>query len=505
MIKHLLHYFAALFAGASLPFAFAPFGFPHTTVMLSLTVLLWLWRQATPQKAFNLGWMFGIGWFGVGVSWIYNSFAQFSSTPLLGAVAITTLFVMFLALYPATLGATLVYFFPKPNVLRHLLAFPALWVLWEWIRSWLLTGFPWLSLGYSQVDGLLANYAPLIGVFGVSGLLALCAGGLIVFMFIQNRWERTAILIIFVLPVISVELKAVNWTRPIDDPIKVALIQANEPQEYKWYSAQFSSMRRYLHLSRQHRDADLIIWPETAVPMLYTDMPPGFLQDLRIERERYKTDFLIGVPLSDQVDGLRYFNGVMSIAGQQQFYRKNHLVPFGEYVPLLYWFGDLLDFFQVPYSAFTAGEFQQENFYVARQIVGMSICYEAAFGEKIRTHLPGATLLANISNDSWFGDSLAPHQHLQIARMRALEMGRYLLRTTNTGISAIIDPKGKIVSQSPQFRIHVLRGTVQPYTGMTPYARMGDALIISISAGLLLLAGFLQKRFSTLLRQTQHK
>jgi apolipoprotein N-acyltransferase len=236
-------------------------------------------------------------------------------------------------------------------------------------------------------------------------------------------------------------------------------------------------MQRYLRLSQTQRTAHLIIWPETAIP-LFHHQAPEFLELLAEERQRYGIDFLVGIPVME-TDG-RYFNSVMNIDAHPNFYYKRHLVPFGEYIPFQSSLGNLLHWLNVPLSEFSAGTFQQPNLPGAQQVIGISICYEDVFGELIRTSLPQATLLVNVSNDAWFGDSIAPHQHLEIARMRALETGRYLLRATNTGISALIDAKGKVTARAPQFEIYALRGQAQPYHGTTPYVRFGNRLVITL-------------------------
>jgi apolipoprotein N-acyltransferase len=292
-------------------------------------------------------------------------------------------------------------------------------------------------------------------------------------------------------------LSKISWTSAVGEPLKVALIQGNIPQEFKWLSGyQIPSMLRYLFLSQQNRDADLIIWPETAVPLFYSDVPeyaPNFMERLNAEHVDHQTDFLIGIPVMNE-DGT-YFNSVASISDSAEpgFYYKHHLVPFGEYIPFNSLFGEVLKLLEVPLSEFSAGEAQQSNLSSAGEAVGVSICYEIAYGELIRNSLPSATLLVNVSNDAWFGDSMAPHQHLQIARMRALENGRYLLRATNTGISAVIDSQGQILAKSSQFEVMALRASVPPYQGMTPYSRFGNGVIVILLLFGVLLGGFIQQ------------
>ncbi|MFK5969027.1 MAG: apolipoprotein N-acyltransferase [Candidatus Marithrix sp.] len=467
----------ALFSGSVLPLAFAPYSIAIIAI-LSIVILSLLWQNVTPRRACWRGFLYGIGMFGVGVSWVHISFYQFGGLPMIGAILLTLTFVITIALYPALLGWLLIRFFPKNN----LILLPAAWTLMEWLRGWLFTGFPWLSIGYSQIDSPLNNFAPLLGVYGVSWITVLIAV-LLIYSFNFKRLTREVISIMILISLGIGSLLEINWTKPIDKPFKVALIQGNIPQEFKWLSGfQLPSMQRYLEASQLHRDADLIIWPETAIPLFYHEIPsyaPGFLDELMLEHVEYKTDFLIGVPTMNS-DG-SYYNTVMSFTDKPSFYYKNHLVPFGEYIPFQAFFGNLLRLLNIPMSEFSAGTTNQTPLTSVGHDVGISICYEDAFGDLVRNSLPAAKFLVNVSNDAWFGDSIAPHQHLEIARMRASETGRYLLRATNTGISAIINNKGEIIAQAPQFKITALRAEVQPYQGTTPYIKFGNKLIVIIS------------------------
>lgn len=491
-MKSLLHSKAllAVAAGSSLPLAFAPFAlFP--LAILSLIVLLRLWQHASAAQAFGYGFLYGLGLFGVGVSWISISFYQFGQIPLIVAGLLTLAFVAFMALYPAVLGWLLNRWFPKENALKSLLIIPAAWTMMEWLRGWLLTGFPWLAIGYSQIDAPLCGYAPLLGVYGVSWLTVLTASTLLLV------WQTRRRLKLFIGLIILIWAggwlaHSVPWTQPVAKPLEVALIQGNIPQEFKWLSNyQLPSIQRYLALSQQHRQADLIIWPETAIPLFYHQVPQ-LLALLEQERNTYDVDFLIGIPVLSSDE--RYFNAVMSLSAHSGFYYKRHLVPFGEYVPFQAVLGNLLKILAVPLSEFSAGSWQQSDLHATEHKIGISICYEDSFGELIRSSLPAATLLVNVSNDAWFGNSIAPHQHLEIARMRALESGRYLVRVTNTGISAVINPQGQVMMRTAQFEVETLQAQVQPYQGTTPYIRWGNGLIIALLMGLIMVATILRFR-----------
>lgn len=480
----------ALIAGACLPLAFAPYAL-YPIAILSPALLFILWQNVTPRTAFWQGWLYGIGMFSVGVSWVNISFHQFGGMPLAGAIILTAAFVLVMALYPALLGWLLTRYFPHNSSTKLLLALPAAWTLFEWLRGWLFTGFPWLSLGYSQIDSPLNGFAPILGVYGVTWLTILSASlvSVISFQLPFLRFIKKFSLVLFLLTVIWGSgwlLSSISWTTPIGKPLHIALIQGNVPQDFKWLSSyQLPSIQRYLQLSQDHYDADIIIWPETAVPLFHHEVPkyvPDFFDKLS---KKPGPDFLIGIP--ELKPNGKYYNSVASIGSQPGFYYKHHLVPFGEYIPFQAIIGNLLKFIDVPMSEFSPGKERQSNLLSAGQPIGVSICYEDAFGQLIRNSLPSARLLVNVSNDAWFGDSIAPHQHLEIARMRALEGGRYLLRATNTGISAVIDAQGNITAQAPQFQISTLSATAQPLEGVTPYIRFGNGLVVI----LLLLSIFL--------------
>jgi apolipoprotein N-acyltransferase len=487
----------SLLAGSSVPLAFAPFAwFPLAVLAPAILFTIW-YHTASPYRAFTRGWLFGIGMFGFGVSWVVVSFHQFGGMHLLGALALTAAFVLIMALYVALLGGLLIRWFPKHHtLLTFTVILPAAWTLIEWLRGWLFTGFPWLSLGYSQIDSPLRGFAPLLGVYGLSWLVVLTAG-LLAYSWCHPKLAGRIGLLAIVIWLGGWLLSKLSWTQPSGNPIQVALLQGNIPQEFKWLASyQLPSMARYLQLSQANRDADLIIWPETAIPLFYHDVStyaPDFWEQLALEQQTYQTDFLIGIPVM-ATDGKTYFNSVMSFSKQPGFYYKHHLVPFGEYIPFQAWLGNLLKWLNVPLSEFSAGQLPQPNLVSSGQPIGVSICYEDAFGALIRHSLPAATLLVNVSNDAWFGSSIAPHQHLEIARMRALESGRYLLRTTNTGISAAIDAQGQIVKQTPQFQVIALRAAAQPYQGTTPYVRFGNNLII-ISLFFMVIIGNVIQRF----------
>jgi apolipoprotein N-acyltransferase len=465
---------AALAAGALTVAGFAPLAvFPLPLLTLAGLLLIWL-RAAMPQAAFWTGFAFGAGLFGVGASWVYVSLHDFGMMPAPLAAIGTLAYCAILSLYPAAAG----WCFARLRLGRlasALLAFPALWTLFEWLRGWIFTGVSWLALGYAQVDSPLAGFAPVVGTYGVSFATALCAGLLVVVLTGSGKARvvgGVALVFAFGLGQLA---RQIEWTSARGAPLKVALLQGNIPQDLKFqpdrYVATLAIYKRLIEASR----GELIVLPETAIPRFLDAVDPGYLRDIaRIALER-RADVLIGVPIREP-DG-RYFNSVISVGtSPSQRYDKSHLVPFGEFVPP--GFGWIVKTFAIPLSDFSLGPESPKPLALAGQLVAPNICWEDAFGEDIIRQLPQATLLANVSNVAWFGDSLAPAQHLQISRMRALETGRTMLRATNTGMTAIIDPRGRVVARLPQFTEGVLEGDVQGYSGATPYVRAGNYPIV---------------------------
>lgn len=481
-----------LIAGALLPLAFSPFDFIPLSI-ISPAILFVLWSQASTRQAFWRGYFFGLGMFGVGASWVYVSIHDYGNTYLAVAVFVTAGFIAFLALFPALLGYGLARLYPN-NKIRLLLAIPAGWSLFEWIRGWILSGFPWLHLAYAQTDSPLGGYATVAGVYGTGLVVAFCAVLLAAVVIYSGRVRVLSALVFVLLFVVGGLFKQVAWTQSYGDPIKVSLIQGNVSQHIKWKrSERWKQLDLYRTLTQQLWDSDLVIWPETAVPAFYHQLKDSYFAALGKEARAHKTDIMVGLPLVDQ-STQQYYNGVVSVGSKISFYKKQHLVPFGEYVPLESLLRGLIGFFNLPMSSFSAGGSDQPLIEVAGQKVGTSICYEDAFGELVIQALPEATLLVNVSNDAWFGTSIAPHQHLQMARMRALESGRPLLRATNTGVTAIIDEQGALQAVAPQFRQYILSGRVQPMSGATPYVMTGNLPVVLIILSMLIVAFMIGRR-----------
>jgi len=480
---------AALVAGALTVAAFAPLAvFPLP--FLTLAGLLLIWRRAAPAQAFWAGFVFGAGLFGAGASWVYVSLHDFGMMPAPLAAIGTLAYCAILALYPAAAGWCLARLVRAP-LASSLIAFPAAWTLFEWLRGWVFTGVPWLALGYSQVDSPLAGFAPVVGVYGVSFATALCAGLLVVVTSGSPKARVASGVALAVAFGLGQLAKQIDWTSPQGAPLKVALLQGNIPQDLKFkadrYAMTLSIYKRLIEASKGR----LIVLPETAIPRFLDAVDPSYLRDIeRIAAER-RADVLIGVPIRDS-EG-RYFNSVISVgASPSQRYDKSHLVPFGEFVPA--GFGWIVKTFAIPLSDFSLGPENPKPLALAGQLVAPNICWEDAFGEEIIRQLPEATLLVNVSNVAWFGDSLAPAQHLQIARARALETARMHLTATNTGITAAIDRDGTVRARLPQFAEGRLEVTAQGYAGATPYVRWRDWPVVVLSLIVLGYAALVARR-----------
>lgn len=469
---------ASLAAGALGVAGFAPVGaWPLAAASLALLFALFL-RTTSARAGFLAGFAWGLGFFGAGVSWVYVSLSVYGDMmPWLAALA-TLLLCAFLALFPAAVGAVQARW-PAPFAVRALILLPLLWSASEWVRGWLFTGFPWLVIGYSQVPASpLAGYAPIVGVYGVSTLLALTAG-LAAWAFAVRRrvalaWAMTAIV---ALGVGGQALRGITWTTPDGAPTSVALLQGNVPQDMKWRPENIRATLDAYYRMAAASPAQLVVLPETALPLFEADLPRAD-RTLLIELGRHHGgDLLTGMP-TGSLDGA-YYNSVISLgAAPGQRYHKVHLVPFGEYLPQRALWGWVLDVLHIPLSDFARGGIDQRPLAVGGQRVAANICYEDAFGEEIIRQLPEASVLVNVSNLAWFGDSLAPWQHAQMSQMRALESGRMMLRATNTGVTAIIDAHGRMLAHLPLFTAGSLRGEIQGYAGSTPYVRWGNVPVL---------------------------
>jgi apolipoprotein N-acyltransferase len=473
----------ALIAGALLTLSFAPFNiFPLAIV--SPAILLCTWLKVQPGRAFFRGWLYGLGLFGTGIYWVYISIHTYGHASLPLSLFITLGLINIVALFPALTGWVLTRFFPNNNWPKTILAFPSLWLFFEWMRSWVFTGFPWLSIGYSQIDSFLNGYAPFLSVYGVSLAVLVCSG-LLVNIALMIRHNRTPVAYLNVCIFIAIwliggGLSHIVWTRPFQQPIQVSLVQGNIPQEVKWSPNQMKpTLDRYEALTMPHWDSDIIIWPEGAIPVPMQYAGSYLAKIDNIAKSRNAT-FLTGIPIQAE-DKAGYYNSVVAIGNGSGAYIKHRLVPFGEYTPFAKVLHKLLTSLDIPMSDFLPAP-KNTDFIVANNIrISTFICYEIAFPEQVVSSRKDINLLLTVSNDAWFGHSIAQAQHLQMARMRALEMGRPLLFVSNDGITAIINADGKIQTSIPPFIAEVLTAKVQPREGQTPWQQSGiDPLLVII-------------------------
>jgi apolipoprotein N-acyltransferase len=507
-IIHRSSFIVAFFLGAFTVAGYAPF-YVYPLPVVTLAGLFYLWSQAaTPRAAATAGFAFGLGFFLFGVSWVYVSLHDFGAMPAPLAALATFLFCAFLALLPAAAG----YASARPRVpytARYGLLAPAAWTLAEWTRGWIFTGFPWLATGYSQVpDSPLAGYAPVLGIYGITLATAVTAGLVVV---LERRLTEKAeggrrkaegenlakgamhSFIILALWASGYGLKQVEWTEPAGTPFAVSLLQGNVEQDQKWRADRLQSTLTLYETLAKSVNSALIVLPETALPLFLEQVPRHYLESLAAQARSNGGDVLIGVP--ERLPGGVYYNSAVTFgAAPSQSYRKSHLVPFGEFIPLRPVLGWIVSALASPLQDFSRGAADQRPLAIAGQRVAVNICYEDAFGEEIIRQLPEATVLVNISNVAWFGRSIAPQQHLQIAQARAMETGRTMLRATNTGVTAVVDPRGEVVAAAPGFTIATVTLLVQGYRGATPYVRWGNYLALALCILMIAAAVWLARR-----------
>jgi apolipoprotein N-acyltransferase len=479
-------------AGAILPLAFAPLS-AYPLALAAPALLFLLIDGQRPGFAARCGFAFGFGMFVFGTYWLYISVHHFGKAPLYIALPVMMSLIAVMAAWYSLLAWVCARWLTGSASTRWLLSWPAAWVIGEWLRGWVGSGFPWLSLGYSQVDSPLAGFAPLAGVYGVSWATVLVAGGIVLFLrgSAKSRW--LGIFAALAVWLGGAVLRTVSWTVAEGEPAQVMLAQGNISQDRKWLPEQRQpTLDLYRDLTLANLDSELIVWPEAAIPALVSE-ETGYLSEVWTQVQEAGGVLVLGVLRLDSYDW-EVRNSLLALGEEPSFYDKRHLVPFGEYFPVPDFVRNWLRLMSLPYSDIEPGTDDQEVLKAGRFRIAPTICYEDAFGAEQRLFLPEANLLVNVSNDAWFGDSVAPHQHLQIARMRALETERYLIRSTNTGVSAVVDSKGRVVARSPQFQVATLKATVQPLTGATPFVSGGTLPLL----GLLLLAivaGTLPARF----------
>jgi apolipoprotein N-acyltransferase len=491
MLRHLL---IALVTGSTMPLAFAPFSFWPIAILAPVILVFQSGLLDSTRQVFWLGWCFGVGYFSFGVYWLYNSMHVYGHAPPFVAGGLTALMIVTLALFVAAALAGYHRLQRDWSGAWAIWSLPLLWFAMEWAKGWVLTGFPWLSIGYAHIDSPLNGFAPLIGVYGLSALSLVISLALV--RMVQTRK------VLYAVPVVVIGLAGyllfqIEWSEADGEPLKITMVQGNVPQELKWNRSERPKIiQRYWKASQKHWDSDLVVWPEVAIPGRSEDMEQGYLIPMATELAAAESNLLTGIVVSRWLRR-EYHNSMLLLGEHQGVYHKRHMVPFGEYMP----FRSVLEFMRayikIPMSDMTPGPREQPPMIVNDVRLGVSICYEDVFSRDINLDLPEAHILVNTSNDAWFGDSLAPHQHLEIAQMRSLETSRPMVRSTNTGSSAFIDHKGRVTDRTAQFEFATLTTELQGRQGATPlltFARLQPylAMLILLALAALLWIGYRQ-------------
>jgi apolipoprotein N-acyltransferase len=468
-------------AGAALCAAFAPLNL-WPLALFSPALLMALWQRATPRHAAALGFCFNFGTFATGTYWLYISIHEIRGLPIWIALIVMAALVCILSLYGALLGWMVAAWLPPAGPLRWLVGLPSAWLLEEWFRGWFLTGFPWLSLGYSQTGTWMAGFAPVFGVYGVSALLLLGSGALLCLALGSRRERLLGAMVLVLVWVVPGLLRGIAWTHPSGASVSVAIVQGAIPADEKWqalhYDEQFDT---YRDLTRSALGEQVIVWPEAAVPDTAQNTS-GYLLARYHEAHAHKSTLVVGVfreGASREGRPPEVFNSLLTMDDQAvDSYDKQHLVPFTEIIPGPAFAKEWLAFMHLGIEELTRGASDQPPVRAGALVLLPAICYDDGYGSSNLYMLPAANALVTVTNDGWFGHSSARYQHLQIAQMRSIETGRYMIRAANDGISAIIGPDGRVLKTAPSFVPSVLRGSVVPMQGMPPFARFGNWLII---------------------------
>ncbi|HEX8756629.1 MAG TPA: apolipoprotein N-acyltransferase, partial [Steroidobacteraceae bacterium] len=434
----------ALGAGALLACAFAPLQW-WPLAILCPAVLMWLWEAAAPRDAAWTGFWFSFGTFLAGTYWLYVSVHDLGKAPVWLTIAIMLGLIGIMALYNALIGYIVARWLPRSGAWRWLIGMPAAWLLIEWWRGWFLSGFSWLSLGYSQTDTWLAALAPVLGVYGISLVLLTSAGALIALLRGTARVRVIAALTLIAPWAAGAALNPIHWTHPSGAPVSVAVIQADIPQEDKWLDSKAPMiLERYRKMTESALGTQLIVWPEAALPDLANNLLP-YIATVDREAQAHGSSLVMGVVRASE-DGERYYDSILALGKQASWYAKDHLVPFAEFFPVPHFVRNWLRLMTLPYESFSRGGTHQSPLPVAGLELGPTVCYEVGYGSYMLRMLPKANALVNVTNDAWFGHSTARYEQFQMARMRSLEEGRSMIIASNDGISAIVGPRGQILA-----------------------------------------------------------
>jgi apolipoprotein N-acyltransferase len=465
----------SLISGAFLPLAFAPFNYFWAAFLPPLLALI-CWSEGTNKRTLLRGWLFGLGFFGVGTSWVYVSIHEYGDAPVLLASFLTFLLTATLALFTASQAWCWRRFFQFDKTSHILLAFPALWTLFDWIRTWFLTGFPWLLLGQSQTQQFLKGYFPIVGIYGVTFICVLISSMIFLALFRKSFLYRCGLSVIALL-LIGGLLNKIHWTKPTGKQVDVLLVQGNVPQDIKWNPEHlYRSIDTYADLTFKAKPHNqLVIWAENAFTIPLPHVQP-LLNEITTLLQKNQNSLITGIPVVQ--DQHHIYNAILSSEQPNQFYFKRHLVIFGEFVPFADLLRGVIRFFDLPMSDFSQGKMDQPLLKAKDMTFAPYVCYEIAYPDLFAHDAPNGDILLTVSNDTWFGNSLGPKQHLQIAQTRAVETQRMMVRATNNGLTAIINADGSIAAQAPAFVATTLQYRVDAYSGMTPLQRMGYLPVI---------------------------
>lgn len=496
VFRHVADLMAIVAGGASV-LAFAPFHlWPLALVCPALLVALWSGGDA--RSAARRGFLYGAAEFLAGIYWIYIAVSGLGPAPWWLGVLFYLLLSCACALFPALTGYIVKRFAPQPGWTWPMLI-PALWTLFEWLRSFIFTGFPWLALGFSQGAHILGGYAPVFGVYGVSFACVLLATLLVLALRpgVSHASRLAALAGIAVVFALAAVLATVAWTQPTGEPFQVAVVQGNIPQKEKWTDPAVKlSLDRYTNLTRREDGAGLVVWPEAAIPAWYVQVAPQ-LQKFSLEERKRGVSVVYGVLVYNWNTDKGY-NAVAALGAgvglAHDLYFKRHLVPFGEYFPVPGWIKHWLSKHALPHSSFTPGPLNQPPLAVKGWRIAVANCYEIAFGRLLRYQLPLANFIVNVSDDGWFGHSIASEQQFEMAQTAARETGRDVIAGANSGVTGIINAQGRVTARVPRYKKTVLIGAIQSYSGATPYVRLGNWLIVCLSLAALL-AGVLMRLF----------
>src|SRR5688572_16736357 len=459
-----------------------------------------LWDGATPRRAAVLGFWFNFGTFAFGTYWLYISLHLNGGAPIPLALLLMVGLAAVMGAYHALLGWVVAKYLPPRGAVRWMLAIPGLWLLVEWFRSWFLTGFGWLALGYAHTDNWLGSLAPIVGQYGLGLITLVFAGALVTLLLGSRRAQFAAAAVLAGLTTLAFGLRQVEWTQKSGAPISVAVVQGAIPQDEKWIDENLDNILEvYRTRTREAHGAQIIVWPESAIPDLANNHV-DFYRDVYQAASAQGSSLIVGTLRAEEnpkTGEVEYFNSVLSMDRDTPgvgWYDKHHLVPFTEFFPVPGFVRNWLKLLELPYSDFNRGKAVQLPLEAAGQRISAGVCYEDAYGSTQLPALRTATMLVNVTNDGWFGHSTARYQHLQTSRMRAMEAGRPMVRAANTGVSAVIDERGRVVVTAPEYEANVMRASLQPRLGLTPYAVTGNWPLISLALVLGLGSAYFARR-----------